>query len=247
MKRKSLLFIVPLIALVLMSCRINNLTITSETLKGSGALKTETRSVSDVERVSLENMGDLTVVQSDTEGLTVEADDNLLPYIITEMSGRELRLRIKTGYNVTSGTIHYTLKVKTLSRISVAGAGKVTADKLSVGDLALNVAGSGNVKIGQLQGNDLTVHSSGAGDFDIQGKVKTQEITITGAGNYKGSDLQSDEGTVTISGAGDVTIWAASKLDIRITGFGNVNYYGSPKLSQTITGGGGVKSLGAHK
>lgn len=248
MNRKSLLFVLPLIALVLMSCRVANIRIDSERIHGSGTLKTETREVSNIERISLEDIGDLTIVQGDKEGLTVEADDNLLQYIETNMRGRELELKLKDGYQVSSdSTIRYKLTVKNLNRVSVAGAGNVTAEKLKVGDLALNVAGAGNVDIADLQAGDLRAEMSGSGNFNLKGKVDSQDLTINGAGNYTAGDLESKTAKVTINGAGNVTLWAVDDLNIRISGFGDVKYYGSPDVTQSITGGGGVKSLGSHK
>jgi len=250
MNRKPLVFSLLLLAMVLMSCRFGsvNVELNRQTIDASGNLKTETREVSEVERITLEDFGDLTIIQGDTESLSIEADDNLFPYLQSEMRGRELVLKVKDGYEVTTdATIRYTLKVKNLNRIALAGAGNVTAEKLNVGDLALIVEGSGNIRIADLQAKSLRSEASGTGNFDLKGKVDSQTLTITGAGNYACGDLQSEEGTVTINGAGNVTIWTVEKLDITINGFGNVNYYGNPRVSQTITGGGGVKDLGEHQ
>lgn len=248
MNRKSLYFALPLIALALMSCQLLNVSVSRSTLVGSGNLKTETRQVSNIERVALEQKGDLTIIQGSTESLKVEADDNLLPYIETKMIGRELKLKIKDTYDVSgSSTIRYTLTVKNLDRITVAGAGNVTAEKLTGGDLGMNVSGSGNIKIADLQGSALRIDTSGTGNFDLKGKVKTQVITINGAGNYTAGDLQSSEAEIIINGAGNATLWADDKLKVQINGFGNVNYYGKPTVTQNIAGGGGVKSLGEHK
>lgn len=248
MNRKSLLFVLPLIALVLMSCRFGNVTIDGQRLTGSGNLKTETREVSNIERVSLEDLGDLTIIQGNEEGLTIEADDNILPYLESTMRGRELVLGLKDGYGLTSkATIRYTLKVKDLNRISVSGAGNITSEKLNVNDLTLDVSGSGNLRFADIVAKSLTAKSSGSGNFDLKGMVDTQDVTITGAGNYTAGDLQSNEATVRISGAGNATVWTAKTLNVRVTGFGNINYYGRPDVSQTISGGGGVKSLGEHK
>lgn len=247
MNRKSLLFVLPLIALLLMSCGFSVDWNGRQGIEGSGNLKTEQRTVSNIERIALEGLGDITVIQGSEEALTVEADDNILPYIETFMRGRELVLKIKDGYSIrNSVTIRYTVKVKSLNGISISGAGNLTAEKLSVDDLTLNVSGAGNMKISDLQADDLRATASGSGNYDLKGKVKSQTITISGVGNYTAGDLESSQAEVTVSGSGNVTLWVAEKLDIRVAGFGNVNYYGQPTVAQSITGGGGVKSLGEH-
>lgn len=246
MNRKSLLFVLPIIALMLISCRFS-VDFDRMAVEGSGNLKTEQREISDVKRIALEGIGDMTVIQGSEESLSIEADDNILPYIETFMRGDELVLKIKRGYSLRNNvTIRYTIKVKSINGVSISGAGNLTAEKLDVADLNLNVSGSGNMKIADLQADDLRATASGSGNYDLKGKVKSQDITISGVGNYTAGDLQSSEAKVTVSGSGNVTLWADDSLDIRVAGFGNVNYYGKPTVAQSITGGGGVKSLGTH-
>ncbi len=248
MKRKSILFILPFIALVLMSCQLANISINQQTLRGSGNLKTETRSVSNVQRVSLEDRGNLTIVQGNEEGLTVQADDNILPYLQSQMRGNELVLGLQSGYNLSSdSTVNYTLKVKDLSNISISGSGDVTGDQFKTENLTVNISGSGNVKFASLQVNSLNMRASGSGNFNLKGNATSQDITITGSGNYNAGDLKTSNTQVNVSGSGNVTVWTTDQLGVHVTGFGNVNYYGTPTLSQTITGSGSVKSLGQHQ
>jgi hypothetical protein len=243
--RKSLYFILPLIALVLLACRVGNTTFNPQVVQGSGNVVTEQRQVSGVERVTLTSIGDLTIIQGDEEGLTIEADDNLLPYIKAEMRGRELNIGLENGVSVRNiSPIRYTLRIKDINRISVSGSGNIDAEELTVGDLTLSITGSGNVNIVQLTAGDLNVTTSGSGNYDLAGKVAKQEITITGSGNYRAGDLESTRASVQISGAGNVTVWAEEELDVRITGFGSVDYYGKPQVSQSISGSGSVNSQG---
>ncbi len=247
MNRKSFLFVIPVIALLLMSCRFG-MDLNRTFIQGSGHLKTEQRTVSGIDQVSLEGIGDMTIVQGSEEALTVEADDNVLPYIETEMHGNDLVLKTKDGYSFGNHiTVRYTLKVKSLSKVSISGAGNATAEKLNVGDLDLSISGAGNMKFAGLQAKNLHANASGSGNYDLKGKVDTQDIVISGVGNYTAGDLQSSKATVNIAGSGNATLWADDNLTVRIAGFGNVNYYGKPSVAQTITGGGGVKSLGTHQ
>jgi hypothetical protein len=247
MNRKAFFIILPLMALLLMSCRLSA-GLSRQTLQGSGNLKTEQRPVSNIGRVSLEGIGDVTVIQGSEESLTVEADDNILPYVETLMRGSELVLRIKEGYNIRMPvTVRYTLKVKDLNRISISGSGSVTSEKFDSNDLTLNITGSGKMKFADLQAQNLRTMTSGSGNYDLKGKVESQNITITGMSHYSAGDLQSSEASVTISGSGDVTLWVKDKLDVTILGAGNVDYYGNPTVNQSITGGGKVKSLGSHQ
>jgi hypothetical protein len=238
----------PIIALVLMSCQFLTIDIARNTVLGSGEIETETRDVAGFDRVTLEDRGELTIIQGDEEGLTVEADDNLLPLIRTEVRGNDLLLEVDDDYDVRGdATIRYTLRVKDLESISVVGAGNVDINSLETSSLTLRVSGSGNVDIKDLQAGRLSSETSGSGNFTLSGAVESQSLTINGAGNYLAGDLESQQTRVEINGAGNATVWAKDTLDIRISGFGNVDYYGSPKVTQSMAGGGGIDALGTHK
>src|SRR5512140_783439 len=55
----------------------------SQVIKGSGNVTSEDRSVSGFTSISLEGSADVQVVLGESEGLTIEAEDNILPVIET--------------------------------------------------------------------------------------------------------------------------------------------------------------------
>ncbi len=55
-------------------------------------MTTEARQVSGFSKVELQSSSDLTIRQGDSESLTIKVDDNLLPYITTEVEGTPSRL-----------------------------------------------------------------------------------------------------------------------------------------------------------
>jgi hypothetical protein len=258
------LLALPVLILVLMACQLANISY----INGSGKAASETRPVSHFDRVSMGGTGELTITQGNEEALTVEADDNILPYIKTEVRGNELVLHIQEGVSINPrSTIRYDLKVKDLNRVAISGSGKVMADALKVQDFSTAISGSGNMHFGKLDAQDVvldisgsgkmivdelkaqTIESktSGSGDYDLTGEVTKQSVTISGGGNYLSSDLKSNEAQVRISGSGDVDIWAEDTLTVTIGGSGKISYYGSPRVSQSVSGSGTIKSLGEHK
>jgi len=246
--QKPFLIVLSILILSMLACRVGGIVIDRERITGSGNLKSEERVVKDVERVRLSYMGELTIIEGDEEGLTVEADDNLLPYIETEMRGRELVIGVQEGIQLdTDHPIRYTLRIKTLNEVSISGSADVYAESLDTGDLSLEISGSGNVRINQLSADDLRVRISGSGNFDLAGETQSLDLTITGSGNVRGGDLASRQVKVVISGSGNAALWASETLDIRVTGVGNVDYYGRPEVTQSITGDADVNSLGEHR
>jgi Putative auto-transporter adhesin, head GIN domain len=217
-------------------------------VSGSGNIVNEDRDVSGFNAVTLAGSGDLMLTQGETESLTIEADDNLLPHIKSEVRNGTLVIGFDhdnwdTIYR-PSQRIKYHLSVKDLNAVTVSGSGDITTASLNADQLALTVSGSGNIRIDQLQANGLTYTLSGSGDADLAGEAGEQNVKISGSGNYRAGDLSSQTVTVGISGSGDATVWAQDSLDVNISGSGSVSYYGQPKTSTNVAGSGHVDSLG---
>lgn len=217
-------------------------------VRGSGKMTTENRSVSGFDQVSVTGSGDLTIKVGDQESLTIEAEDNILPYITSDVSGGKLELGTKRGYSINpTRPIRYNLTVKSLKDVSMVGSGSITGADLKADDFKITLLGSGNIKLDRLTASTLTVQLTGSGNIDVNGKAQTQEVRIPGSGKYTAGDLESDSAKTSITGSGQITVWAKNTLDVSISGSGEVAYFASPKITQKISGSGSVRSLGEHK
>ncbi len=219
---------------------------TSTIVKGSGTIKTEFRQVSNFTAVTLDGTGVLTITQTGQEGLSVTADDNLLPLINTNVEGTTLHIYFPPNTDVQpSKTIVYLLSVKNLSAITLNGAATVATPKLTAQALAVNLSGAGAASLQNLALTNLTVHLSGAGNLALAGQTQTQTVTSTGAGTYHADQLTSQMATITLNGTGNAFVRASTTLNITITGVGSLTYYGNPTITKHVTGIGTIQQGGA--
>jgi hypothetical protein len=220
----------------------------------TGNLTTESREVSNFDRVFLRDYGELVITQGEEESLTIEAHPDILHEIQTEVRDSQLVIKIgrtwldKLGHalstSLTRHTIKYNLTVKRLTGLEIAGAARVSASDVQTDQLVLRLGGAGQVNIKALSAEVLEVALPGAGAIHISGKVAEQRIAITGAGSYKAPKLKSRRASVDLRGAGQATVWAVEDLDVAIRGLGSVEYYGSPTLKKSVSGIGSITSLG---
>jgi hypothetical protein len=226
--------LVLILALTTLACSFNgiNISVNTETVKGSGQVKTEVREVNNINRVSLSSIGDLTIVYADQEKLEISAEENLLSYITSEVQNGKLTLGTKNNINLLpSETIQYTLYVtEPMEELSVSGLGNIKAPELTTDNLSLNVSGAGDVKVDSVTANQLD----------------QQNIVISGSGTFQAGDLLSQKADVRISGLGNAEVWAEDELDAKISGSGDISYYGSPSIRQDISGLGNLRSNGEH-
>ena len=210
-------------------------------VKGSGNITTEVRQVSGFTAVQLSGIGSVEIAQTGTEGLSISAEDNLLPLINTNVQGTLLDIHTQPNTILEpTKPIVYLLSVKDLTTISLSGAGSVTTQQFKTNALEVDLSGAGAVSLTGLQLSSLTVNFSGAGQLTVSGTTTSQNVTSSGAGRYNGEQLASTTAKVTLSGVGSASVRASKTLDVTISGVGNLTYYGNPSVTQHISGLGKV-------
>jgi hypothetical protein len=236
--------------LFVMACGINlgNIQVGNvQVVRGSGNMVTENRNVSGFDHVQLDGLGELTIIQGNSESLTIEAEDNIMPKITTEVNNGTLIISFGENWETTvipTKTIKFTLNVINLKGLVINGAVNANAASLNSDQLDLEINGVGKINIQNLTTGDLTMKGSGGADFEMTGTVNSEQIEVDGAATIKAGDLQSQSAKITINGVGTATLWATNSLDATINGAGTVEYYGNPTVTPNITGAGNINSLG---
>jgi hypothetical protein len=191
-------------------------------IRGSGKVVSESRNVSGFREVVLNGSGNVNIEVTGTESLTIEADDNLLPYLTSDVSGNRLTLGTKDNTNVSpSKEVTYKLTVKDLNNIALAGSGNISGRNFKSDHLKATISGSGNIA--------------------LDGTADQSEVTIAGSGNYESPNLKSKIVKVSIMGSGDADLNASEKLEANIGGSGSIRYSGDAAVTQNIGGSGSVQ------
>jgi hypothetical protein len=204
-----------MLAVILTACDMN-------AVRGSGKVITENRNVSGFSEVEVNGTGRLIVEQDGNEALTIETDDNLMPYLKSEVRDGKLRIGTEGLANLRpSSNIIYRLSAKHLGGISVSGSMEVDARKIHTDEFAISV--------------------SGAGEISVDGAATKQTVTISGAADYRAADFKTREATISISGAGNAVVAVEEKLDVQISGAGEIEYVGDPAITKSVSGAGSIR------
>lgn len=217
-------------------------------VRGSGKIANETRKVSGFDEIKIRFPAEIVISQGETESLTIAAEDNLLPQLITDVRSGTLyiedrEINFAKRVNPTQ-PVKITITVKNLNNIDFSSAGKLTVNGLKGDALDISLSGAGDLVLNQLALKELTAHLSGAGKITASGSADTVDLNISGLGDFSGDELTSQEANIQISGAGTATLRVEKQLDAKISGAGSINYYGSPTVSKSISGAGDVKQVG---
>lgn len=194
---------------------------TTETIEGSGNVTASDREVTSFSQIQINLGADLTLTQGNDVSLQIEADDNLMSYIKTEV--RNGRLIVSTPDNVSirpSQTIQLQIGFETLSEIEILGSSAIHAEELDLNTLAVTFNGSGSTR--------------------LSGRVDNQTITIRGMATINNFDLISQQVNIDVAGNGTIEVHADETLDVVVAGMGNIFYTGDATVTQDISGAGSV-------
>ena len=208
------------------------------------AQKTEDRTAGNFTSISMGISGDLYVSQGLTTKLTVEADAEILPLIITEVKNDELKIRFSQNRVKSKTPIRIWVTTAEIEGLYLSGSGNIiTETNIKTKEIELKLSGSGNINVKDLSCDEVDAAISGSGNIDVDGKADELSIAISGSGNCSADQLQTSETDVKISGSGDCKVNVSKELTVAISGSGSVYYAGNPKIDASISGSGKIKEL----
>lgn len=186
--------------------------------KGSGNIASEIRDVSDFTSLDVSGAFEVEVTAQQDLSVQVEADDNLLPLIRTEVKNG--RLVIETDRKFST---HNPLKIK------------ITTPNLE----AIETSGASNVVVTGIDNDAIDVRSSGASSVELSGTSEKLVANISGASKVEASELKAENVTVDASGASKASVFPIGQLKADANGASKITYSGTPKSVEKRTSGAG--------
>jgi hypothetical protein len=187
-----------------------------KSITGSGKTITDKRYVSDFNALEVEGAYDVTVECGQPTSLEIQADDNIMPLIKTELRGSKLVISSQERFNVGHSPVI-----------------KITAP--DVRDISL--PGASNLSVSNVKNDSFSLSIRGASSARCSGETKSLSVSMDGAGSGDLRDLRAENAKVSLNGAGQVLVFVTGQLDAKINGVGTIDYYGNPKtVNQSING-----------
>lgn len=215
-----------------------------DVVRGSGPVVSEDRTTPSYDKVSLNIPADVYIYQGDEEGITIEAQNNILDVIDTRVRNNELDIKFENGVVAKHyEPIKVYITTANISEIRISGSGNVYNETPLVTDeLNVRISGSGNVDLQDIDTPLLDARISGSGRVYLSGECAEQILRISGSGNIHAFGLYSDEADINISGSGKTEVNVTDYLHGDISGSGSIYYKGHPVVESHISGSGRIYS-----
>ncbi len=237
MKRVNVALMMALVLVTATSCGWRS-------VRGNGNVITSNRNEGSFKGVKTAGSFDLYVTQGEGYSVRIEAEENLMKYITTEVENGELKVRVRRGVNLRpKHDMKVFVTAPRYKNLGIAGSGNIISETPLTSDEAVeySIAGSGDIRISELDAPKVTVRISGSGNASIGGNTKDAVYRIAGSGDVKCRELKTENTEIHIAGGGNVWSYCSQTLDVHIAGSGDVHYAGNPvNVKQKIAGSGSL-------
>jgi len=163
--------------------------------------KRETRSVSGFTGIDASSAFNITVTKGNSESLSIEADNDVMPYVRSEVRNGTLHLYLDNGNKVRNiKTMNASIVMKNLDKVVLSGACKFVADDMFTSSkFKVECSGASNVRANVNTGQ-LNIEASGASKIQITANVTGNvNVDVSGASKIQG-ELQASCVKLTSSG-----------------------------------------------
>ena len=206
-------------------------------VKGSGKEAIDKRKVTEFTKLDIAGSFNVTLVQDSSNSVTINADDNIISIIKTDMSGDKLKISTDNKNICSSKEITLIIGVRNLKAISASGAVEITSNgRLNVGDLDLNLSGATKINL-EVAASNIETKGSGVNEITLKGQASSHTIELTGSGNVHAFGFVVGNYSIETSGQSDCEINVIGQLNIHSTGASDIKYKGNPtKINKSKTG-----------
>ncbi len=188
---------------------------------GSGVAAVQERLVDDFQAIRAEGLIDIDVTIGETTSVTLQADDNVLPLLTTEVVGGTLVFASRGAYSAETA-VRATVVVPVLTGVTAEGLGDIVVRGIDEPSFDVVVSGLGSVS--------------------VEGATDALEVEVQGNGDAHLARLVARTVRVRVLGIGDAEVHATESLDATVRGMGDVVYSGDPaEVSQDVEGMGTVR------
>ena len=208
---------------------------------GSGNIVTETRKTGSFDGISVGGGFEVEVKIGDVTSVVVEADDNIMKYIETTISGNTLKIRTEDLNNYSDVHMKVFITAPALRRIKAAASADVEVqDLLKATDQLTFGASSGSSIKAEVDAPQVTSDVSSGASITLKGKTKTYTAQASSGAEIRSRDLLSENTTVKTSSGASAQVHASVTLNANASSGASISYHGAATVNQSVSSGGSI-------
>jgi hypothetical protein len=210
-------------------------------LRGNGNVETEDRKItSEFNEIKVSQGINLYLTQGNNVDLSVEADENIIDLLVTEVEGEVLKIYFDK--NVSRGTKNVYLTATKINSIkSTSGADVKGEGVIKTKSITLNSSSGSAMKL-NLNAQNVECSTSSGADIDLTGTTVTFDGNASSGSHIDAEDLKSETSRADVSSGANIDVYASKEITAHASSGGDIDYSGNPTIVNKSKSSGGSVS-----
>ena len=215
---------------------------------GNGKIISKERTIPDFDALKVAGNFKVKISSEQSEKLSINTDENLMEYIITEVEDGTLKIRMKKNYYLKPSNhraISIKVPMKALRLVTLSGSGSIHSDKpIRSRSINTKMAGSGKISL-NVETQEMSANLSGSGRIELQGSSEEFEAKLAGSGSIRARAMEVNGGDFSLSGSGRMIVNVSGRLKAQVSGSGSIRYEAKPstRVVSKVVGSGSIREI----
>lgn len=206
-------------------------------LTGSGNIIKQDRNTEPFKGISAGSAFEVEINSGSSNKVTVECDDNHMPYIKTKVVNGVLKISTSRLGAFTDAHMKVFVTAPEIDFINASGAATIKANNelKSADKINLESSGAATIKA-TVDAPQIFTEATGASTIELSGRTQKYTAKASGSADLKTTDLQSETTEITASGASSAHVHASVSLIATASGAADIHYRGAGSLKKKTSG-----------
>ncbi len=196
-------------------------------VRGNGNVTTETRNIESFHSIKAAEGLDVYLTQGTSESVKIQADENLLAIILTEV--KDGVLHIHTEENIAHSSAQKVMvefdDIRSIT--STSGSDVYSTNTIKADRLKLKSTSGSDMEL-EIVANEIICKSTSGSDIRLSGSTNRFSAESTSGSDIKASNLKAKICDARATSGSDITLYSSEELTAKATSGGDITYYGNP-------------------
>jgi hypothetical protein len=211
--------------------------------KGNGIVDEEKRTItSNFTAVSASEGLDVFITQGNEFEIVVEADENIIGLIGTDIKNETLRIHAIENIGRATKKIYVTLPIITALETS-SGAALLTQNAIEAQNIEISASSGSNLQIEELRAENVSMDSSSGAHIRVAGEAEVLNSNASSGSGIKAENLSTAICNASASSGAGITVNVSESLIAKASSGGDIRYTGKATVEHKKSSSGSVSAF----
>ena len=213
---------------------------TQKEVKGSGYVLTQQRNLSDFTSIEVSSGIDIAIVQGEKLPVTVEADDNLFPYLKTIVHNKILKVYIPDTVKIIKyADLNVLISMPVLCDLRASNGSRIDASpqRWDTERINLETTTGAHIRI-HLKAQNIQVVARTSGVVELKGSSESLQAVLKTAARLEARNFQAETARLNLATGARAEIQVKDSISYQLSGNARLLLKGNPGISGAVLNSG---------